>query len=557
MGISLKPEYLKRYKDVSWLLIKYGNSDLVKNAGLEEVATPDDKLSTEAPAKAEELSHDLEKLGPAFVKLGQLLSTRPDFVPAAYLESLSRLQDNCEPFPFADVEKIVVEELGVRLSKAFSEFCNEPLAAASLGQIHQATMRDGRKVAVKIQRPCIRESIIQDLDILASMAEFYDNHTESGKRYEFGLMLEEFRKSIIAELDYRKEARNLEALRTNLREFDRIVVPAPIMDYSTSKVLTMEFISGKKITAVTQFELLELDGAGLAEEVFRAYLKQILIDGNFHADPHPGNVLLTNDNKIALLDLGMTAHLTLGMQGKLLQMLMAISEGRADTVCDIAESIGTAKTDYDETAWRKRITDLVQQADANIEDMQIGKVVLGITKSSGECGMRVPAELTMLGKTLLNLDQVGRTLDPQFDPNASVRKNAAHIMEQRLLKNASPGHIFNALLEGINFADNMPARINKILDMLAGNKLKMKVDTIDEKLIIDAVQKVANRITLGLVLAALIIGASLLMRVPSRFTILGYPGLAMICFVCAACGGFALAVQIAFYDQRPQKLSSK
>lgn len=245
------------------------------------------------------------------------------------------------------------------------------------------------------------------------------------------------------------------------------------------------------------------------------------------------------------------------MQGKLLQLVLSISEGRADVVADIAREIGTPKTNFDEDTWRKQIIELVQQANTNIEEMQVGKVVLGITKSSGDCGIRVPAELTMLGKTLLNLDQVGRTLDPKFDPNASIRKNSAHIMQQRVLKNVSVGHMFNSMLEGINFADNLPLRINKILDMLAGNKLKMQVDTIDEKLLIDAVQKIANRITLGLVLAALIIGAALLMRVPSAFTTLGYPALAIICFICAACGGFALAVQIAFYDQRPQKLSSK
>jgi ubiquinone biosynthesis protein len=560
MGISLKPEYLKRYKDIAWLLIKYGNSDLVKHAGLEEIMAAEDEnsgVTNESPCKAEELAKDLEKLGPAFVKIGQMLSTRPDFLPVQYLDALSRLQDNCEPFDFVEVEKIVVCEIGVRLSKAFTKFEHKPLAAASLGQIHEAEMRDGRKVAVKVQRPGIRETIVQDLEILAEIADFYDKHTESGKRYEFGVMLEEFRKSILAELDYKREAHNLETVKDNLKEFKDIVVPAPINDYSSSKVLTMEFINGKKITNVTQLELLEMDGAALAEQVFEAYLKQILIDGIFHADPHPGNVLLTPDNKIALLDLGMVAQLTPTMQGKLLQLVLAISEGRADTAADIALEIGTPKDHFDETAWRKQIVELVQQANNNIEDMQVGKVVLGITKSAGDCGVRVPAELTMLGKTLLNLDQVGRTLNPEFDPNASIRKNAANIMEQRVLKNISPGRVFNGMLEGINFADNLPIRINKILDMLAGNKLKMEVDAIDEKILVDAVQKVANRITLGLVLASLIIGASLLMRVPSSFTILGYPGLAILCFMCAACGGFALAAQIAFYDQRPQKLSSK
>ena len=182
MGILLKTEHLKRYKDIAWLLIKYGNSDLIKNAGLEETLTAEEQKSLsdngKQPANAEELAADLEKLGPTFIKLGQLLSTRPDFLPPAYLTALSRLQDKCAEFPFADVEKTVLTELGVRLSKAFSDFDPKPVAAASLGQIHHAVMRDGREVAVKIQRPGIREAAIEDLDALADIADFYDKHTK-------------------------------------------------------------------------------------------------------------------------------------------------------------------------------------------------------------------------------------------------------------------------------------------------------------------------------------------------------------------------------------------
>jgi predicted unusual protein kinase regulating ubiquinone biosynthesis (AarF/ABC1/UbiB family) len=556
IGIKISPENLKRYKDIGLLLFKYGNSDLVKYAGIDQAMLAETTTaSTEAPAKATELATDLEKMGPAFVKLGQLLSTRPDFLPPIYIDALSRLQDNCEPFAFAEVEKTIVNELGVRLSKAFSQFNQVPVAAASLGQIHHAVMRDGREVAIKVQRPGIRESIIQDLQILGDIADFYDAHTEAGQRYEYGLMLEEFSKSILAELDYRKEAHNLETMKANLQAFELIVVPAPINDFSSSKVLTMEFIHGKKITNVTALELLEIDGEALAEEAFEAYLQQILVDGFFHADPHPGNVLLTSENKIGLLDLGMVAHLTPSMQSRLLQLILAISEGRADAVADTAIDIGTRRANFDEVACRKKIADLVQDCGgANIEQMQIGRVVLDITRAAGDCGIRVPSELTMLGKTLLNLDQVGRTLYPAFDPNASVRRHAAKIMQQRMFKDISPGHMFTSILEAKNFAEKFPSHINKILDLAASNKLSIKV--IDEPLLVDAFQKLANRVSLALILAALIVGAALLMQVSTRFTIFGYPGLAILCFIAAAGGGIAMAIEIAFYDQRPQKFGS-
>lgn len=555
IGIKISPENLKRYKDIGLLLFKYGNSDLMKYADIDQTIPTESTPSTDAPAKATELATDLEKMGPAFVKLGQLLSTRPDFLPPIYIDALARLQDNCEPFAFAEVEKTIVNELGVRLSKAFSQFNQVPVAAASLGQIHHAVMRDGREVAVKIQRPGIRESIIQDLHILSDIADFYDAHTEAGKRYEYGLMLEEFSKSILAELDYRKEAHNLETMKDNLRAFQMIVVPAPINDFSSSKVLTMEFIHGKKITNVTALELLEIDGEALAEEAFAAYLQQILVDGFFHADPHPGNVLVTKENKIGLLDLGMVAYLNPSMQGRLLQLILAISEGRSEAAADTAIDIGTRRDNFDEKACRKKIADLVQSSGStNIEQMQIGRVVLDITRAAGDCGIRVPAELTMLGKTLLNLDQVGRTLFPTFDPNASVRRHAAKIMQQRMFKDVSPGHLFTSILEAKNFAEKFPSHINKILDLAANNKLTVKV--IDEPLIVDAFQKLANRVSLSLILAALIVGAALLMQVSTRFTIFGYPGLAILCFIAAAGGGTAMAIEIAFYDQRPQKFGS-
>ena len=552
MGLSLKPEYVKRYKDIAWLLIKYANSDVVKNAGLEEVLGENSK--GDAPPEAKELASDLEKLGPAFVKLGQMLSTRSDLLPVTYLEALARLQDNCEPFSFKEVEQIVVAELGVKLNTAFKSFDVIPLAAASLGQIHHAVMRDGREVAVKVQRPGIRDQVAQDLDILYDVANFYDSHTESGRRIRYRTMMDEFRRSVLQELDYRREAHNLSTLKENMKEYDLVVVPAPITGFSTSKVLTMDFIKGRKITAVTPLMLLDIDGPKLAEQSFEAYLKQILIDGFFHADPHPGNVFLTDDHRIALLDLGMVGTLTPMMQGKLLQMLLAISECRSDSVANIAIEIGEQMDDFDETACRRRINELIQQnLGANINQMEVGKMVLEITKASAETGIHVPGELTMLGKTLLHLDQVGRTLDPNFDPNAYVRHNAGHIMQERMLRSVSPAKAFTALVEARDFAEKLPSRVSKIMDLVAANKLKIEVDAIDEAVLVDAFQKVANRITIGLVLAALIIGASLLMRIQTRFVLFGYPGLAMLCFIAAAGGGFALVVHIAFYDQKPKK----
>jgi ubiquinone biosynthesis protein len=550
MGISLKPQHLNRYRQIAWLFVKYGRSDLVKQSGLDETLDAEQRATPKEQAKASELADDLEKLGPTFVKLGQLLSTRVEMMPQAYIEALTRLQDKVEPFSFAEVEKIVASELGVRLSKAFSDFESEPMAAASLGQVHKARLRNGRQVAVKVQRPEIRERMIEDLDALEEIAEFLDGHTEMGKRYEFGEMLDQFRKSLLRELDYRQEAGNLTTLRDQLKEFESVIVPEPISDYSTSKVLTMEYIHGRKVTDLTPLGRMEFDGNALAEEVFRAYLEQILVNGFFHADPHPGNVFLTDDYRIALIDLGMVGRIMPSLQEQLLQLLLAIAEGRGDDAADIAIKVGEKKDTFDETQFRRRITEIVaKQQGANVENMQVGRLVLEVTQVSGESNIRVPSELTMLGKTLLNLDQVGRTIAPDFDPNASIRRNAGQIMQQRFMKSLSPGNLFSGMLELKDLVQRLPTRLNKIFDALANNDLKISIDAIDEKTLIFGFQKVANRITTGLIIASLIIGAALLMRVDTTFRIWGYPGLAIILFMAAAASGVILLVNIMFYDK--------
>src|SRR3954454_12412410 len=550
MAISLKPQHLTRYRQIAWLFVKYGRSDLVKQSGLDETLAAEQRVTPKEQAKASELADDLEKLGPTFVKLGQLLSTRVEMMPQAYIKALTRLQDKVEPFAFDEVEKIVANELGVRLSKAFSEFEPTPMAAASLGQVHKARLRNGRQVAVKVQRPQIRERMVEDLDALEEIAEFLDSHTAMGQRYEFGAMLDELRKSLLRELDYRQEANNLTTLREQLENFERLVVPEPIADYSTARVLTMEYVHGRKVTDLTPLGRMEFDGDGLAEEMFRAYLEQILVNGFFHADPHPGNVFLTDDYRIALIDLGMVGRIMPSLQEQLLQLLLAIAEGRGDDAADIAMKVGDRKENFDEMQFRRRIAEIVvRQQGSTVRQMEVGRIVLEVTQAAGESSIRVPPELTMLGKTLLNLDQVGRAIAPDFDPNASIRRNAAQIMQQRLMKSLSPGNLFSGVLELKDLLQRLPARLNKIIDAIANNDLKVSVDAIDEKTLVVGFQKVANRITVGLIIAALIVGAAMLMRVETSFRIWGYPGLAILLFLSAAGAGVFLLINILFYDK--------
>jgi predicted unusual protein kinase regulating ubiquinone biosynthesis (AarF/ABC1/UbiB family) len=532
---------LSRYGEFARFVAKYGASDITASSS--DVGRAVD---------AQELTCDVERLGPTFVKLGQLLSTRADLLQPAYADALARLQDDVAPFPFTDVARIVEDELHVRLSKGFANFEEAPLAAASLGQVHRATLRDGRPVAVKVQRPGVGEQVALDLETLAEVASLLERFSSVTRSVDVGALLDQFRQTILAELDYEQEARNMATLARHLRGMSAtVVVPLPIHDYTSGRVLTMDYVPGTKITAVSAVEWTEVDGRRLADALFRAYLQQILVDGFFHADPHPGNVLLTSDHRLGLIDIGMTGRLSTAIQERLFRLLLAIADGDDSEAAAAAVALGEPLDRFDGNAMRRSVTELIaQQGHAPAHALNVGRVMLDLARSGYRFGLRMPAELPLLGKTLLNLDTIGRVLDRSFDVNSALRRHATVLMRRRMMKSATPTHWLPAVLGLRELALRLPERANRILDALAANDVRLKVEVIDHGAIIDGLQKVANRIALGAVLAALIIGAAMLMQVRTSFTILGYPGLAMLLFLAAVAGGVWLVWTILSSDVR-------
>ena len=501
--MSIVPENLVRYQKFLKFMLKYWNSDLLhqtaSNAMDEETTTEE----TEFNQSPEELVNDLKQMGPTYIKLGQLLSTRPDLLPDAYLEALSSLQDDLPTIPYEEVRELVEEELGSRISKAFNSFEEEPLASASIGQVHLAELRSGKKVAVKVQRPGIRKKFLEDLDTLEEVAKMAVKHSDVAKRYAFDDVLSELRRIMLHELDYLREAENLVTLGTNLQSYRRLVVPQPVPDYTTSKVLTMEYVKGQKVTKVSPLRKIEEDHTALVDELVEGYLKQIVIDGFVHADPHPGNIHLMEKTADA-------------------------------TIKD----------------FRKKISDMVVDSrNSTARDMQTGRLLVQMNRSAALNGIHLPVEVNILGKILLNMDQIIANLTPDYDLREAVRRHVAKLMENRMRKELAPEDAFSVLLESKKLVEHFPERANKILDNFANNEIKLKVDALDEKRFTDGFQKVANRITLGLIIAATIIGAAMLMSVPSPFTIFGYPGLAIIFFLLAALGGIALSYHILFKDE--------
>ncbi|MGJ8677446.1 MAG: ABC1 kinase family protein [Akkermansiaceae bacterium] len=550
MSLSNKPSHLATYKDVAMLFLKHGRKAVKESDQLMEKFEIDSDI--EVSDDAEEFVKDLENLGPTFIKLGQLLSTRPDLLPSSWLIALQRLQDDVKPFSYEEVQQIVESELGVKISKAFDSFDEKPLATASLGQVHRAVLRSsGKEVAVKIQRPKVRGDILKELDAISEVADFLDKHTKFGEQYEPGRIVSQFRRSLLRELNYLEEASNLNRLATNLSQHSEIVIPKPISDYCTDKVLTMEFVSGTKITDLSGVVHTDLNGGALAEALFSSYLKQVLVDGFFHADPHPGNLLLTADRKIALLDLGMVGVVPDRLKDLLLQLLSAVSEGQSSKAADAAIRIGTPKKDYNEAEASRKIRQIVEDRQgASIADMQVGQLVLEVTQTCAENGLSIPDEMFLLGKMLLNLDLIAKTLDPDFDPDASIRRQSSILANQRIKDELSIGNLIHLLTDVKDLITNSPQRLNDFFKNLGNNQLRVKVDAIDEQLLLRGFQQVANRITTGLILAALIIGAAMLMDIESKFTLFGYPGLAIIFFLAAAIGGTVLVARIIITEMK-------
>jgi len=550
--MSNTPDKIKRYYKFIRFMLKYWNSDLFRQTSAvalnNELSEEDEEHKFDQTP--EELVEDLKEMGPTYIKLGQLLSTRPDLLPDEYLNALANLQDNVSPVPYEEVKKIIEEELGTKVSKAFKTFDEKPLASASIGQVHRAELHSGRSVAVKVQRPGIAQKFIDDLDTLDELTALAVNHLESAKTYAIDEVFAELRRILLNELDYKKEAQNLKTLKKNLQQYEHLIIPAPVDDYSSSRVLSMEFVDGKKITSLSPLRKMENDYSELVEELVEAYLQQIINDGFAHADPHPGNIKFTADNKIALIDLGMVARFTPQLQENLIELLLAISQSNGEKTAHSLLKMSELTEDSQKKQFSKTVSDVIMESEnSRAKDLQTGRILIQLNRLALSTHIRLPVEINILGKILLNLDQIVAMLDPEFDLRAAIQRNVHEIMRKKMISELKPENFFSTLIESKHFLEKMPERMNQITENLANNEFKIKIDAIDEKRVTDGFQKVANRITLGLIIASMIVGASMLMQVPSDFTIFGYPGLAMLFFLLAAVGAIVLSYVIIFRDE--------
>ena len=587
----LAPRNVTRLAATVRLFTKYGLGDFAERSGLRALANEDvGETNGASPEKAVQFRKRLVELGPAYIKLGQVLSTRPDLIPESYVAELEKLQDDVPPMQIADVEQVLEEELGARLSKLFETFDPEPLGSASLGQVHSATLRGGRDVVVKVQRPNIRQVLADDLDFFRELAGFMTKHTEAGARVDMLGIIAQLERALLDELDYRIEARNAATFRRALAEFPHLLVPKVIEGFTTERVLTTERIRGLKIDEIGPLVRIEHDFEPLAEELTRAYLKTIIIDGHFHADPHPGNffVVLPDEVnpltpaeakakerrtksrsantaiqkmeteaqqsapvgavtsvKLSLIDFGMTARLSSKMREQFVALLTSLADNRGDAAAETLIEMGDPLGDFDRTVYTRETAQLIaRNYDLSVGEVQAGKVLYELINISYSRGLRLPAELTLLAKALFNLDGVTRALDPLFSPMEAIRDYANQLTAQRAKKDFSPRRLLQMASQGSEFLSTLPHRLDLITQRIATGDFETRVEVPQMQSLLDGLQKVANRIFSGLVIAAIVIASAMLMDTRRALGTIG--------FSIAAVIGVYMVVSILITDRRKQ-----
>ncbi|HUJ15825.1 MAG TPA: AarF/UbiB family protein [Thermoanaerobaculia bacterium] len=525
----LKTRNIAAYRDLLVLFTKYGRKDfrlsLDPQAALaEETAAPE--IEPDVQARAQAFAEALKKMGPTYIKFGQVLSTRPDIVPREYIAALESLQDKVEPFSFADVERIVEGELKVRISKVFEEFDSTPIAAASLGQVHRAVLRDGREVVVKVQRPDVRASVHNELDAFGDIARTLEEHTEIGRKMNLEGAIEQAKITLENELNYLQEARNAEILRRNLAEFPQIYIPAVIHDLTTSKVLTTEFVRGRKVSKLTPLQMIDHDYAQLASVLTEAYLKQICVDGFWHSDPHPGNIFIRDsdgESEVVLIDFGMVSRISREFQDEIIKLLLALSANRGDEVAEACVRMSEPGESFDAITFTHQISTIVANFhDVDVRQINAGQLIFNVIGVASNNDLRVPAEMAMLAKTLLNLDGITKRLDAKFDPQAVIRAYAERLMTQKLRQKFNPRNFYPALLDLNQLILDLPHRTREILDLTAAGRLTFGIKLTQAEVFLAGVHKLANRLTVGIVIAALLLSSSLMIRSNPLLAEIGY-----------------------------------
>jgi len=517
MSPRLRYKHLTRYREVATILFEEGLGSLLDQFGLREFvpkrhkffskAKPSPKLSLE-----ERFRRSLERLGPTFVKIGQIISTRPDLVPPSFIKELEKLQDRVPPVSFDQIRKQVEKKLGGPIEEIFASFDPKPLAAASIGQVHAAVLDSGEEVVVKVQRPNIENVIETDLDILLTQAHFIENHTSWGKSYSLIDNVEEFSRILKNELDYLLEGRNADKFRTNFKGDNTVVFPKVYWDYTTKRVITLERLNGHKLNQIQEIEESGFDPKDIARRGIHVYLKQIFINAFFQADPHPGNLLVLEDGKIGFLDFGMVGFISRYTKELFGDMFLALVNRDEREVVNVLMEVGVARSDVNENALQMEIAHLlVKYYDATLEQVKIKELVEEIMRIIFEYQLKVPSEFTLLLKTLAVLEGVGLSLDPQFNLVESIKPFTARIVREKFSFEGISSNLLRTLRQTNNLIFDLPQAINRLIKKAIEGNLRMEFEPQGFESIMSQLREMVDRISFTILVASFVVGFSLIL----------------------------------------------
>ncbi|MBM7853967.1 ubiquinone biosynthesis protein [Desulfohalotomaculum tongense] len=517
MQMYRRYKHLKRYREIINILLKHGFGHILHQLGLAEFLSIRKKILFKKESKIEELSMAqrvrlaVEELGPTFIKAGQILSTRPDLLPPDYIGELKKLQDKVPAFEFDAAKQQIERELDQPLTELFTKFNPEPLASASIGQVYRAMLPGGQEVVVKVQRPDIEKIINIDLEIMYDIARFLESRLNWSEMYSLVEIVAEFDRTLHEELDYNTEGRNADTFRKNFNDNPEVLIPAVYWEYSSRRVLTMEYVEGVKLNNLQEINRLNLDRSILARKLAQTIFKQVLIDGFFHADPHPGNLAVLPNGKIIFMDFGMVGFLTEESKNSIGNLMLALVSKDADAVMKAVLNMGVIAKNVDKKLLRRDI-DLLQRKyyEVPLSQISLGEALNDIMGIAFKYHIRMPTEFAMLVKTLLTLEGLVKELDPKL----SIVKIVEPFAKRLLIERLSPQTLSKTILKNLQgFGDILsflPEQLGEVLDLAAKGELKLKHQFPQINEVLNTLNIMTNRIAFSTIITGLVIGSAFL-----------------------------------------------
>ncbi|KQN98815.1 ABC transporter [Paenibacillus sp. Leaf72] len=459
----------------------------------------------------------LEELGPTFVKLGQIASTRPDLIPANILVELERLQDHVSAFPYEEVTQIIEAELGDTIENLFLNFSITPIAAASIGQVHRATLRDGAEVVVKVQRPGIQKLVETDLNILADVAKLGEGAFEFAQHYRLIEIVEELSKALRQEMDYTMEAHSAEKFIAYSKKLPYIFVPSVHWEYCTKRVMTTDYVNGVKLSDRQQLKRMGLDNKRLAERLATAIFHQVLVDGFFHGDPHPGNVMALPDGRLALIDFGMVGRLSPGTKKHFASLVIALRNQSSKGVIRAISYMGVIPDEVDQSKLYADVDEMREKYyQVPLNQISLGTAIGDLFMVANRHHIRIPSELTLLGKSLLTMEGVAVALDPEI----KIFDIAEPFGKKLFVEQLDPREIWRGLLEEapdyFKLISDIPVTLKQLSLVVRKGKLRMEVESPQLDTLMKKMDRISNQLSfsivllaLSLVMVGLIVGAAL------------------------------------------------